>query len=443
MTNTESSDIAQAAAAALRASLADGSSSSSMLAEAPNNADLTPAPVTPPASMSFLLQQVCTEAGADHALIAYMTARGISNHHKMANLAENVADLEERLVDKWIHGHEIAGRTHKNTDDAALARAVIVSIWRLTRNISHQPSDQIPLTQGPAVTSTTLDNFKKAPSILAPGIWNEQIAKYNSVIIQGQAREFPEKTLLGAENILARMIYEKQHKMFQPLKLGEILSTRAYTATLEVNSLALRTKRKHDLIYTDGTLQSAEREPYNPATLMGVCDAVEANMWAMIFCEWGTERAVMRWRDFFVVQARNNPSKLDNLRTMWTRHNWELCLAMRSGTSFEAACKDILLDVATTQHIMMSPPIREYVQHHDDRRVRPRPQDNQGVFSNQVCRAYNQGRCNVPNCPRKHMCAHCHKPNHTESQCFAKNPSLKASKPKGKGKGKSKGKGSK
>ena len=361
----------------------------------------------------------------------------------MANLAENVIDLEERLANKWIDGHEVAGTTFQTADDADTARAVIVSIWRLARNISHQHTTQVPVTQGAIIHNTPSDSIKKAPSSLAPGIWNEQIAKYNSVIIQGQAREFPEKTLLGAENILARMIFERQHKMFQPLKLGEILSTRAYTATLEVNSLALRAKRKHDLIYTDGILQSAEREPHNPATLMGVCDAIEANMWAMIFCEWGTEKALTRWRDFFIVQARNNPSKLDNLRTMWTRHNWELCLAMRSGTSFEIACKDILLDVATTQHIMTSPPIREFVHQRDDRRVRPRLQDSHENQSQQACRAYNQGRCNMANCPRKHVCAYCYKPNHTEAQCFAKNPSTKGGKSKGKGKGKPKQKGSK
>ena len=155
--------------------------------------DLPPAPATPPATMSLLLQQVCVEAGADQSLMGYLTARGISNHRRMANLAENVIDLEERLANKWIDGHEVAGTTFQTADDADTARAVIVSIWRLARNISHQHSTQVPVTQGAIIHNAPSDSIKNAPSSLAPGIWNEQIAKYNSVIIQGQAREFPEK----------------------------------------------------------------------------------------------------------------------------------------------------------------------------------------------------------------------------------------------------------
>ena len=227
MTVVEEDDMAQAAAAAMRAAMPDGSSSSSMAADIPVHIEAPPAPVTPPAAMSTLLQQLCLEAGADQDLLVYLTSRGICNHHKMANLAENVEELEHRLISRWLQGHDISGKIHQTSDDEVSARATIVSIWRLARNMSHQPVASVVKPSDTQITPTTQDAAKKAPTSLAPGVWNEQIAKYNSVIIQGQAREFLEKTLLGAESILARMIFEKQHKMFQPLKLGEILSTRA------------------------------------------------------------------------------------------------------------------------------------------------------------------------------------------------------------------------
>ena len=52
----------------------------------------------------------------------------------------------------------------------------------------------------------------------------------------------------GAEEVLARMLWEKDvSMMFTPLGLGEVVATRSYTATGQVNKFATKDKAKETL----------------------------------------------------------------------------------------------------------------------------------------------------------------------------------------------------
>ena len=57
--------------------------------------------------------------------------------------------------------------------------------------------------------------------------------------LNGVDRLFPSEILLGAEAVLARLLHEHtSSKHYTPLKLGEVLQARAYTASGQVNTMA-------------------------------------------------------------------------------------------------------------------------------------------------------------------------------------------------------------
>jgi len=84
---------------------------------------------------------------------------------------------------------------------------------------------------------------------LLPGIYADLVEAYNKVTIHGHRRAFPEKLLLGAEKIIARMWHEHvTTKCYTGVTLGELLQHRHFTATGRVNNRA--TDKKNETVLT-------------------------------------------------------------------------------------------------------------------------------------------------------------------------------------------------
>ena len=106
-------------------------------------------------------------------------------------------------------------------------------------NKSNHPTTTGPTTTSPpaAPAATPKDTDDKIPKTLPPGVYNELIEQYNKVSIHGHRRAFPEKQLLGAEKIIARMWYEhNKSKCYTAVTLGELLQHRHFTATGNINN---------------------------------------------------------------------------------------------------------------------------------------------------------------------------------------------------------------
>ena len=83
----------------------------------------------------------------------------------------------------------------------------------------------------------------KVPKSLPIGYWTDRIKEYNDITVDGRPRKFPTNYLLGAEEILARMVHEhKETKMYTPPTLTEIVCNRDMTSTGEPSPWA---QRKH------------------------------------------------------------------------------------------------------------------------------------------------------------------------------------------------------
>ena len=138
-------------------------------------------------------------------------------------------------------------------------------------------------TPAPTATSTPADK-DTVPKTLPPGVYTQLIKDYNNFTLDGEKRSFPEKILLGADKVLARMCHEHHtSKHYTAVTLGEIMSPPVFTSLGTVNS----NRKKDDLdkrLIVDNKQQLVTKEPpdwdVRGASMMQ--DGIEAVKWAWI-----------------------------------------------------------------------------------------------------------------------------------------------------------------
>ncbi len=88
-------------------------------------------------------------------------------------------------------------------------------------------------------------------------------------------------------------------EQYTPLKLGEVLQARAYTASGQVNTMAQKPKKQKFAIDADHVLSTMPEEPWVPATHTAVTDGLTAAKWAFLLVELGSEQSIIKWTDHF------------------------------------------------------------------------------------------------------------------------------------------------
>ena len=165
----------------------------------------------------------------------------------LALIAADVNNFENKAVKKFIDGHIFGGTEFKNTNDEDVVRATMIATWQIARrthdNEFNTATASQTQAQPPAATATIPST--NVPNSLPYGIWSTQVKKYNQIQIVNKNRSLPENQLVGADKVLARVHHEHTApKNFTPIQLGNILTTRSFTATGEIDKLALKDKDK-------------------------------------------------------------------------------------------------------------------------------------------------------------------------------------------------------
>ena len=70
-------------------------------------------------------------------------------------------------------------------------------------------------------------------------------------------------------------------------------------------------------ITPEGQLQAKEESVFEPNSNMLINDGLEAAFWAMLFCEWGSERAITTWANKFKLLYRKYPNMLQTVKQAW------------------------------------------------------------------------------------------------------------------------------
>ena len=174
-------------------------------------------------------------------------------------------------------------------------------------------------------------------------MWNQKIEAYEKEW-QGR-RKFPYKVIVGAEEVLARLVWELEvSKNFTPLKLGEIVAARSYSSTGKVNKWANSDKSKDVFQIKAGTTDGVELVQKNwtftPQTWEMITEAFEAVKWALVFAGYGDDVVVGEWTDRFLLNLKTKkvPAMISDL---YEEACLLLMLKMRAGADFGTASKDL------------------------------------------------------------------------------------------------------
>eukprot|EP00435_Cladocopium_sp_Y103_P048273 s452_g14.t1 len=188
---------------------------------------------------------------------------------------------------------------------------------------------------------------EKAPKSLPAQIWQKQIARYNGVTIEGRPRRFPEREVLGAEQILGRIWFEHtSSKCYTPVGLGELLERRSFTASGDVNPLQKQQKSGQALRLVDDQLvHDEEGRPWTPRSVLAVMDGINSIRWAWVLLQVGEEDHVHTYADWFIQKVRGRAHKLENMRAFWDAAGWRIAMGMRSGQSFGEVSTEVMSDV--------------------------------------------------------------------------------------------------
>ena len=179
-------------------------------------------------------------------------------------------------------------------------------------------------------------------------------------------RTFPQEVLLGAEATLAKMLHELLvTRIFNPVPLGEILQSRAFTATGQVNPWLAKSKNTKALGITaepgGGFEFAVEEKELMPGTQWSLLDALEAQKWAYVWATYTTDEDAELWVAFFRKEIRLRPNQVELVRVMYEAASWRLALAMRTGQTFSEASAELRQDSVWRRDFMetFKPPDRQ------------------------------------------------------------------------------------
>ena len=240
--------------------------------------------------------------------------------------------------------------------------ACLIAIWNICRDdFTAARQSKLPMTTTPtapsASTAPAISTDDKVPKTWPKGVYQQLITDYK--VSTGNTKTFPEKIILGAEQVVIRMWHEHTvSKNYQAVGLGEIITKRTFTATGSVNSTAKRDKSDKTLVLNpdDHTLVQQEQKDWDPQSMMMILDSLDAIRWAWILIQISNQESIDTYIERFIQLTRKNPQRLPNVKEAWDTFSWTIAMQMRNNMTFKQATEEILQDPVTIADILSQPP---------------------------------------------------------------------------------------
>ena len=314
-------------------------------------------------SMSADLLKHLQEAGIrpDHAIVSYLTHIGLISDIAFVEFKPDTVELAgwcDKFKVEITFGDNKIGPIDGDQLDAMKA-SLIATHKSITKKLGSTMPTGPPPT-GPTLPSviTLKDSEDKAPKALPPGIYADLVEAYNRVTINGQRRTFPEKLLLGAEKIIARMWHQHvKSKCYTGVKLGELLQHRHFTATGSVNN-RVTDKTNETVLTIDAdtkTLIEKNKQEWDPHTLLMILDGLEAIKWAWTLIRLGDEVDINNFIQRFETLTRRHNDRLQQIKAAWNTFSWQIAMQMRGGVTFKQASQDVIQDTVQLTDILTQP----------------------------------------------------------------------------------------
>ena len=212
--------------------------------------------------MAGTLAQLFDLIGVHEGTRAYLT-EGLN--YKIPEVIAKVGKTDEEFAAGVVDSLTDEGVTIKTIvykftpdDNPGVVKAQLACLWDKRKQEATRiaeapkPKSEAPATASAPSAPVFDPNKNKPPKFLAPGVWQDRIDAYETE--WQNKRNFPYKMLVGAEEILARLIWEKDtSKIFTPLKLGEVIAARSYNSCGNINHWASEKSTKEVLQLTKGS----------------------------------------------------------------------------------------------------------------------------------------------------------------------------------------------
>lgn len=248
-------------------------------------------------------------------------------------------------------------------NEKPIAQAVLKHLWLEAKNAwKLQMSAIASIATMPSTTTSTPSTAgtaaeEKIPKQLPAGVWSKLIQEYQQQQVGGADRIFPTIELLGAEKTLARVWYEHNtSKLYTPVGLGELVSSRTFTSSGEPNQLAKREKTSTTLTLNDQKLVATPETAWQPRSVLAVLDGLQSIRWCFVLLKMGSEQAIHSYFDWLIRLLRSRPQKTEQYGQFFLTISWKLATAMRSGETFDAAVTPLMKDFDTFTECMAREP---------------------------------------------------------------------------------------
>ncbi|CAE7364819.1 Dnmt3b [Symbiodinium sp. CCMP2592] len=312
------------------------------------------------------IDELALQAGAGGEIKRYLSERGIRSSGALALIAKDQDQFDNLIVGPLLDGWRpdpMQPGIDLSDVEKPIAKAILRFMWCLA--VEHRqkaaaaataPIASPPASSAALGTSTPADaSAAKVPKTLPAGEWRTLIERYNGVLLNGQKRIFPERELLGAESVVARVLHEHRvTKQYSPIQLGEILQRRSFQSNGEVNPLAKRS-RSTRLSVEDGVLleEPHAEEDWVPRGSLSTMDGLNSIRWCYVLCELGPELEIHEYFDSMVRKSRLRNNQVQRFKAYFEQASWRLCARLRANHTWKEAAQEIMSDVAAFQEAML------------------------------------------------------------------------------------------
>ena len=369
-------------------------------------------------TMADKLSQFIDLIGISEETGAYLT-EGLK--YKIPEVVAKVGATDKEfagaVVDALKEGVTIRDKQYKfgDEDNPEVVRAQLACLWdKCRQEATRVAAEAVPRAEAQAVAPflppppPVFDpNKNKPPKFLAPGVWQARIAAFEDEW-QGK-RKFPYKLLVGAEDVLARLLWEKEvSNIYTPLKLGEVIAARSYNSCGKINTWSTEKSNKDVLQMTkggEGVELVAKEWTFTPRSMEMIQDALEAVKWALVFAGYGNDVEVGAWTEKFLINLKTKKNT-ELTKDLYAEAALALAMEMREGKSFEEASTGILKDGPWWSDYVANwtPKDKGIKRDRDGREKRNGDGGHQGNQSTGICRHWSRGHCRNGNmCKFRHV----------------------------------------
>ena len=298
--------------------------------------------------MADPLAQAAALAGIDLAndpIARYLAAIGIKSHATIATYLpdDSAVDAVLNKVKTGVKVGAIEFKLDDNADGSAMKAQWMVLIRTANQSYLASITASTPTSPTSATTTATGSGTDKdsVPKTLPASVYTTLVEDYNKITIDGDRRQFPEKQLVGAEKVLARMYHEHHtSKMYTTTSLEEIMSQRVWTSFNTINTNRKPGTTGKRLILDDKN-NIAEKSPE---------DWDVRGLWML-----HGHRSDSMGLDSTQLRLRELDQRVPNVKALWEDVSWDIAMRMRNKETFATITEGLMADFAKTNEILQQP----------------------------------------------------------------------------------------